>query len=75
MSDIPSPTHSLQEARFRQKSIGRALSQAYAGVTSEAPPEDFLDLLATGDRGQLASSTPRLAFPSTMQLSRPSSSL
>lgn len=52
MSEIPSPTHSLQEARFRQKRIGRALGELYAGVTSEQPSEDLLCLLAQADRAQ-----------------------
>lgn len=74
MSDIQSPTHSLQEARFRQKRIGKALSQMYADMGSEEPPEDFLDLLKQADRGQMASHTASQPFPSTMQHSRPSSS-
>jgi hypothetical protein len=72
MSDIPGPTHSLQEARFRQRRIGKALGQVYAGLTNEGAPEDFLDLLALADLAQAQRQQP--LFPSTTQLSRPSSS-
>jgi hypothetical protein len=75
MSDIQSPTPSLQEARFRQKRIGNALSQVYAGRTSEEPPEDLLDLLAQEHRAQRATfNSSRVAVRSTMQHSRRSSS-
>jgi hypothetical protein len=49
MSDNPCPTPSLQEARFRQRCIGKAMSQLYAGLTSEELPEDLLSLLAAAD--------------------------
>jgi hypothetical protein len=41
--------HSLQDARLRQKRIGKALSQVYAAMVSEEPPQAFLDLLAQAD--------------------------
>lgn len=53
MSYTPGPTHSLQEARLRQKRIGKALSQVYAAIVSEEPPQDFLELLAQAERVQL----------------------
>lgn len=53
MSYTPGPTHSLQEARLRQKRIGKALSQVYAAMVSEEPPQDFLELLAQAERVQL----------------------
>lgn len=53
MSYTPGPTHSLQEARLRQKRIGKVLSQVYAAMVSEEPPQDFLELLAQAERVQL----------------------
>jgi hypothetical protein len=52
MSYTPGPVHSLQDARLRQKRIGKALSQVYAAMVSEEPPQAFLELLAQADRVQ-----------------------
>ena len=52
MSYTPGPVHSPQEARLRQKRIGKALSQVYAAMVSEEPPQAFLELLEQADRVQ-----------------------
>jgi hypothetical protein len=53
--------HSLQDARLRQKRIGKALSQVYAAMVSEEPPQAFLELLAQADRVQ-RNRAPQLMF-------------
>ncbi len=58
MSYTPGPTPSLQEARFRQRCIGKAMSQLSARLTSEEPPEELLSLLALADVRQQARQGP-----------------
>ncbi len=50
MSDNHYPILNQQAARFRQRSIGRALRMVYAGVVAEPPPEGLLLLLAEADQ-------------------------
>ncbi len=61
MSYTPGPIHSPQEARLRQKRIGKALSQVYAAMVSEEPPQAFLELLAQADRVR-GNRAPQLVF-------------
>ena len=61
MSYTPGPIHSPQEARLRQKRIGKALSQVYAAMVSEEPPQALLELLAQADRVR-GNRAPQLVF-------------
>lgn len=73
MSYTPGPTPSLQEARFRQRRIGKAMSQLYARLTSEEPPEELVSLLAQADLRQQTRPRPsQMALRQTRQPSSPS---
>ncbi len=50
MSDTQYLIRHQQAARFRQRSIGKALRLVYAGVVAEPPPEGFLLLLVEADQ-------------------------
>jgi hypothetical protein len=71
MSDNPGPTPSLQDARFRHRRIGKAMSQLYAGLTSEELQEDLLSLLAEADLMLQARSMPSQS--ALRQMTQPSS--
>jgi len=58
MSYTPGLAPTLQEARFRQKRIGTAMGQLYAGLTGEDPPGELLDLPAQADLMQQGRSRP-----------------
>ena len=50
MSEALSPTHTLLEARHRQKQIGKGLGRLYESLISENLPPGFLELLAQADQ-------------------------
>jgi urease accessory protein UreF len=48
---VPAPLEDRHQklARSRQRQLGKALAKLYAAVTTEAVPDDFLELLEQTD--------------------------